>query len=176
MVRCYLTSHPLLPLLLLPSVFTSIRVFSSKLAFCIRWPKHWNCSFSVCPSDECSGLISFRIGCFDLLAVQGTLKSLLQHHHLKASILWHSVFFMVQLSHLCMTPGKTMALTLHDQKCWCFENSFLISWGGSFQSPECQKYAPCLGKRGMAPCDGLLWATCAGQLFLWVTWNYKCTL
>ena len=87
MVRCYLTSHPLLPLLLLPSVFTSIRVFSSKLAFCIRWPKHWNCSFSVCPSDECSGLISFRIGCFDLLAVQGTLKSLLQHHHSVLSLL-----------------------------------------------------------------------------------------
>ena len=88
-----------LPLLLLPSVFTSIKVFS-ELALCIRWPKYWSFSFSINPSsNEYSGLISFRMDWFDLLAVQGTLKSLLQHHSSKASILWHLAFFMVQLSH-----------------------------------------------------------------------------
>ena len=94
--------------LLLPSVFPSIRVFSD---LCIRWPKYWNFSFSISPSNEYSGLISFRINWFVLLAVQGTLKSLLQHHSSKASILWHSIFFMVQLSHPYMTTGKTIALT-----------------------------------------------------------------
>ena len=92
------------PLLLLPSIFPSIRVFSNESALPIRWPKYW--SFSICPSSEYSGLISFRIDWFDLLAVQSTLKSLLQHHNLKASILWHA-FFTVQLSHPCMTTGKT---------------------------------------------------------------------
>ena len=87
------------PLLLLPSIFPSIRIFSSELALCIRWPKYWSFSFSISPSNEYSGLISFRIDRLDLLAVQGTLKSLLQHHSAKASILWHSAFFMVQLSH-----------------------------------------------------------------------------
>ena len=85
-------------LLPLPSIFPSIRVFSSELALSIRWAKYWNLSFSISPSNEHSGLISFRIDWFDLLAVQGTLKSLLQHHSSKASILWHSVFFMVQLT------------------------------------------------------------------------------
>ena len=89
------------PLLLLPSIFPSIRVFFSELALCIMWPKHWSFSFSVSPSNEYSGLIFFRIDWFDLLAVQGTLKSLLLHHSSKASILWHSAFFMVQHSHLC---------------------------------------------------------------------------
>ena len=88
-------------LLLLPSVFASIRVFSSESALHIRWPKYWSFSFSISPSNEYSGLISFWIDRFDLLAVQGTLKSLLQQHSLKASILRHSAFFMVQLSHLC---------------------------------------------------------------------------
>ena len=92
------------PLLLLPSVFPSIRVFSKESAFHIRWPQYQ--SFSISPSNEYSGLISFRIDWFDLLAVQGTLKSLLQHHRFKASILQHSAFFMVQLSHLYMTTGK----------------------------------------------------------------------
>ena len=87
------------PLLLLPSIFPSIRVFSSESVLCIRWPKYWSFSFSVSPSNECSGLISFRMDWFDLLAVQGALKSLLQHHSSKASILWHSAFFIVQLSH-----------------------------------------------------------------------------
>ena len=101
----------LCPSLLLPlSVFPSIRVFSSELALRIRWPKYW--SFSISPSNEYSGLISFRIDCFDLLAVQGTLKSLLQHHDLKASILWCSAFFMVQFSCPYMTTGKTIALTI----------------------------------------------------------------
>ena len=99
-------------LLLLSSVFPSIRVFSHELALCIRWPKDWSFSISISPSNEYSGLISFRIDWFDLFAVQGTLKSLLQHHSLKASILQCSAFFMIQLSHLYMTTGKTMALTI----------------------------------------------------------------
>ena len=99
------------PLLLLPSVFPSIRVFSNELALCIRWPKYWSFSFSISPSNEYSGEISFRIDWLDLLAVQGTLKHLLQHHSLKASVLRCSAFFMVQLSHPYMTTGKTIALT-----------------------------------------------------------------
>ena len=97
------------PLLLLPSIFPTIRVFSKGLVLPIRWPKYW--SFSISPSNECSGLISFRIDWFELLEAQGTLKSLLQHHSSKASILQHSVFFMVQCSHPYMTTGKTIALT-----------------------------------------------------------------
>ena len=99
-------------LLLLPSIFPGIRVFSSNSALLARWPKYWSISFSISPSNEYSGLISLRIDCFDLLAVQGTLKSLLQHHGLKASILWCSAFFTVQLSHLSMITGKTIALTI----------------------------------------------------------------
>ena len=99
------------PLLLLPSVFLSIRVFSSESALCIRWPKYWSFSFNVSPSNEHPGLISFRIDRLDLLAVQGTLKSLRQHHSSKASILLCSAFFIVQLSHPYMTTGKTIALT-----------------------------------------------------------------
>ena len=99
------------PLLLLPSVFLSIRVFSNESALCIRWPKYWSLSFSISPSNEYSGWISFRIDWFDLFAVQWTLKSLLQHHSSKASILLCSAFFMVQLSHPYMTTGKTIALT-----------------------------------------------------------------
>ena len=98
------------PLLLLPSVFPSIRVFYNESVFYIRWPKYWSFSFSISPSNEYSGLTSFRTDWFDLLAVQGTLKSLLQHHGSKASILQCAVFFMVQLSHPYMTTGKTIAL------------------------------------------------------------------
>ena len=98
------------PLLLLPPIFLSIRVFSNESALCIRWPKYW--SFSISSSNEYSGLISFRIDWFVLLAVQGTLKSLLQHHSSKASILRCSAFFMVQLSHPYVTIGKTIALTM----------------------------------------------------------------
>ena len=99
------------PLLLLPSIFPSIRVFSNESALCIRWPKYWSFSFNISPSNEHPGLISFRMDWLDLFAVQGTLKSLLQHHSSKASILWHSAFFIVQLSYPCMTTGKTIALT-----------------------------------------------------------------
>ena len=99
-----------LPFLLLPSIFPSIRVFPNESALCIKWPKYW--SFSISPSKEYSGLIFFRIDWFDLLAVQETLKSLLQHHSLKASILLCSAFFMVQLSHLYMTTRKTIAFTI----------------------------------------------------------------
>ena len=107
------SSHLILcrPLLLLPSIFLSIRVFSNESVFCIRWQKYWSFSFNISPSNEYSGLISFRMDWLDLLAVQGTLKSLLQHCSSKASILWHSAFFMVQLSHPYMTTGKTIALT-----------------------------------------------------------------
>ena len=97
--------------LLLPSIFPSIRVFSNESALHIRWPKYWSFSFSISPSNEHPGLISFRMDWLDLLTVQGTLKSLLQHHSSKASILWHSAFFTVQLSHPYMTTGKTIALT-----------------------------------------------------------------
>ena len=105
------------PLLLLPSVFPSIRVFSNESALHIRWPKYWSFSFSISPSIEHSGLISFRVDWLDLLAVQGTLKSLLQHHSSKASIiLWRSAFLIVQLSHPYTTPGKTIALTRWDEQ------------------------------------------------------------
>ena len=118
------------PLLLWPSVFPSIRVFSNESSLRIRWPKHWSFSFSISPSNEYSGLISFRIDWFDLLAVQGTLKSLLQFHSMKASVLWHSAFFMVQLSHPYLTTGKTITLTI-----WTFVDTvrFLLfkTWSRS---------------------------------------------
>ena len=99
------------PLLLLPSIFPSIRLFSNESALCIRWPRYWSFSFSISPSNEYSGSVSFRIDRFDLLAVQGTLRSLPQHHSSKASILRCSAFFMIQLSHPYVTTGKTIALT-----------------------------------------------------------------
>ena len=107
------SSHLILchPLLLLPSIFPSIRVFSNESALCIRWPKFWSFSLSISPSNEHPGVISFRMDWLDLLAVQGTLKSLLQHHSSKASILQRSAFLIVQLSHPYMTSGKTIALT-----------------------------------------------------------------
>ena len=113
-IELVMPSHhlfPCRPLLFLPSIFPIIRVFSSESALHIRWPKYWGFSFSISPSNEYSRLISFRMDWFDLLAVQGTLKSLLQHHNLKASILWRSAFFLVQLSRPYMTAGKTIALT-----------------------------------------------------------------
>ena len=108
------------PLLLPPSIFPSIRVFSNESALHIRWPKYWSLSFSISPSNEHSGMISFRMDWLDLLAVQGTLKHLLQHHSLKASVLWRSAIFKVQLSHLHMTTGKTIALTR-----WTFVNKVM---------------------------------------------------
>ena len=107
--NCLTLCHPLL---LLPSVFPNIKVFSSESALCIRWPKDWSFSFSISPSNEYSGLISFRTDWLDLLAIQATLKSLLQHHSSKASVPWCSAFFMIQLSHPYMTTGKTIALTI----------------------------------------------------------------
>ena len=110
------------PLLLLPSVFPNIRVFSNASVLPIRWPKYWNLSFSISPSNDYSGLISFRIEWLDLFAVQGTLKSLLQHYSSKASILQHSAFFIVQLSHPYMTIGNTIALTT-----WTFVGKVIVS-------------------------------------------------
>ena len=109
---CHPTVSSCLPLLLLPSIFPSIRVFSNELALRIKWPKDCSFSFKISPSSEHSGLISFRMDWLDLLAVQGTLKSLLQHHSSKASILQHSAFFIVQFSHPYMTTGKAIALTI----------------------------------------------------------------
>ena len=103
---------PCHPLLLLPLIFPSIRVFSNESVLHIRWPKYWSFSFSISPCNEYSGLISFRINWFDLLVVQGTLKSLLQHHSSKASVLWHSAFFLVHLSYGYMTTRKNIALTV----------------------------------------------------------------
>ena len=108
------------PLLLLPSIFPSIRVFSNESVFHIRWPKDWSFSFSISPSNEYSGLVCFRIDWLDLPAVQGTLKSLLQHHSSKASILWCSTFFIVQLSYPYMTTGKTIVLTK-----WTFDGKVM---------------------------------------------------
>ena len=104
-------SHPLLSLLLLPSIFPSNRVFSNESTLCIWWPKYWSFIFNISPSNEYPGLISFRMDWLDLLVIQGTLKSLLQHHRSKASIVWCSAFFTVQLWHPYMTTGKTIALT-----------------------------------------------------------------
>jgi len=119
-----LSNHLILccPLLLLPSIFPGIRVFSNESALRIRWPKYWSFSFNISPSNEHPGLIPFRMDWLDLLAVQGTLKSLLQHHSSKASILRHSAFITVQLSHPDMTTGKTIALTRQtfvDKVCLC---------------------------------------------------------
>jgi len=108
------------PLLFLPSVFPNIRVFPNESALCIRWPEYWSFSFSIIPSKEIPGLISFSMDRLDLLAVQGTLKSLLQHHSSKASILWCSAFFTVQLLHPYVTTGKTIALTR-----WTFVNKVI---------------------------------------------------
>ena len=109
-----LSNHLVLchPVLLLPSIFPSIGIFFNESALHIRWSKYWSFSFSISPSNEYLGLISFRIDCLDLLAIQGTLKNFLQHHNLKASVPWCSAFFMVQLSHPYMSTGKTIALTI----------------------------------------------------------------
>ena len=118
------------PLLLLPSIFPSIRVFSNESVLRIRWPEYWNFSFSISPSNEYSGLISFRMDWLGLLAVQGTLKSLLQHHISKASILWCSTFFMAHHSHLYMTTGKTIAFTVQTFVSTCIISLFIQIFGG----------------------------------------------
>ena len=127
------SSHliPCCPLLLWPQIPPSIRVFSNESILCMRWPKYWSFSLSICPSNEHPGLISFRMDWLDLFAVQGTLKSLLQHHNSKASIFQHSAFFTVQLSHPYLTIGKTIALTrwiLLANKCLCFLICYLGWW------------------------------------------------
>ena len=125
---CHPTISSCQPLLLPPSVFSSIRGFSNESALHIRWPKYWSFTFSISPSNEYSGLISFRMDWLDLLAVQGTLKSLLQHHSWKASILWCSAFCIILLSHLYMTTGKTIVLTRWNfvgKWCLCFLVGFL---------------------------------------------------
>ena len=128
------SSHLILchPLLLLPPIPPSIRVFSSESTLCMRWPKYWSFSFSIIPSKEIAGLISFRMDWLDLLAVQGILKSLLQHHSSKASILQCSSFFTVQLSHPYMTTGKTIALTIQMDLCGqvmsLLFNTLSLSW------------------------------------------------
>ena len=139
------------PVLLLPSIFPSIRVFSKDSVLHIRWPKYWSFNFSISPSNEYSGLISYRLDWLDLLAVQGTLKSLLQHHGSKVSILWCSAFFIVQLSHPYITTGKTIALTRRTFvgkvlslffNTWSslvtafFQGFLLISWLQWFWSPR----------------------------------------
>ena len=126
--------HPLL----LSSIFPSIRVFSNELVLCIKWPKYWSFSFSISPSNEYSELISFRIHWFDLLAVQGTLKSLLLHYNSKASILWHLIFFMVQLSHLYMTTGKYYILS----KSTAPEDNAWQSYEGTSTSLPFQQWSP----------------------------------
>ena len=118
------------PLLLLPSIFPSIRVFSNESTLCIRWPKYWSFSFNISPSSEYSGLISFRMDWFGLLAVQGTLKSILQHHSSKSSVLQHPAFFMGQLSHTYMTTGKTIALTF-----WTFVGKAMSFWQSNGSCP-----------------------------------------
>ena len=134
------SSHLILcrPLLLLPPIPPSIRVFSNESTLHIRWPKYWSFSFSIIPSKEHPGLISFRTDWLDLLAVQGTLKSLLQHHSSKASILWCSAFFTVQLSHPYMATGKTIALT---SLCLCWQSNvsafeYAVYVGHNFSSKE----------------------------------------
>ena len=127
--------HPLFPL---PSIFPSIRVFSNESVLHIRWPNYWSFSFNISPSNEHPGLISFRMDWLDLLAVQGTLKSLLQHHTSKASILWCSAFFTVQLSHSYMTTGKTIALTRWTfvDKVMSLLSNMLSRFGHNFSSKE----------------------------------------
>ena len=124
------------PLLLLPFIFPSIRVFSNESTLHIRWPKYWSFSFNISPSNEHPGLISFRMDCLDLLAVQGTLKSLLQHHSSKASIFRHSAFFTVQLSYPYMTTGKTIAVTR-----WSFVGKITIEYSSDIRKKEIMPFA-----------------------------------
>ena len=145
------------PLLLLPSIFSSIRDFSNELAVCIRWPKYWSFRFSSNPSNEYSGLISLKVDCFDFLAVQGTYRSLLQHHSSKASILWCSAFFKVQLSQPFMTTRKTIALT---HTC-----TYILTPGGS----DSKESAFNVGDPGSIPGSGKSYGEGNGKLL-----QYSC--
>ena len=147
------------PFLLSSSVFPSIRVFSNESALQIRWPKYWRFSFSISPSNEYSVLISFGMGCLDLLAVQGTLRSLLQHHSSKAAIRWCSAFFMVQLSHLHMTTGKATALTR-----WTFVGK-VMTLLFTTSSPQ-QKWQLSTNQEGIAS-DAESWSRTSQALELW---------
>ena len=133
------SSHLILchPLLLLSPIPPSIRVFSNESALHMRWPKYWSFSFSISPSNEHPGLISFRMDWLNLLAIQGTLKSLLQHHSSKPSILQHSAFFTVQLSHPYMTTGKTIALTIGTLPCLDWPVFYIVSFVVKCKLPEC---------------------------------------
>ena len=164
------SNHPILccPLLLLPSIFPSICVSSNESVPCIRWPKYWSFSFSISPSNEYSGLIFFRMDCFVLFAVQGTLKSLFQHHSSKASILWHSAFFIVQLSHPYMTTGKTIALTRPLTRLRTFVGnvmsllfnmlSRLVEYGDSLKNWKIElPYGLAIPVRGIYPEKNMIW-------------------
>ena len=139
------------PLLLL-SIFPSIRVFYNESVLPIGWPKYWSFSFSINPPNKCSGLISFRVEWFDLLAVQGTLKNLLQHHNLKASSLWHSAFFMVKCSHLYMTTGKTIALAI--QTCVGIVMSLLLNTLSICHSFSSKEQESCNSMASVTICSG----------------------
>ena len=159
------------PLLLPPSIFPSIRVFSSKSALPIRWPKDWSFSFSISPSDEHPGLISFRVDGLDLLAVQGSLKCLLQHHSSKASLLWHSAFFMIQLSHPHTTAGNNMRAKLFQScltLCDLMDHQAPLSMG--FSRQEYQSGFPC-PRPGNLPDPGVepmsLTPTCVARWVLY---------
>ena len=161
---CYLTTHPLFPLSLLPSIFPSIRVFSNELALPIRWPKYWSFSFSISPSNEYSELISFRIDSFDLLAVQRSLKSPLQHYNLKASILQPSGFFMDQLSHPYITTGKTTVLTIRSFVGKAISllfntlySTYKLKKQGDNRQPGCTPFSIC--NQSVVPCSLLIVAS-----------------
>ena len=161
---CYLTTHPLFPLSLLPSIFPSIRVFSNELALPIRGPKYWSFSFSISPSNEYSELISFRIDSFDLLAVQRSLKSPLQHYNLKDSILQPSGFFMDQLSHPYITTGKTTVLTIRSFVGKAISllfntlySTYKLKKQGDNRQPGCSPFSIC--NQSVVPCSLLIVAS-----------------
>ena len=159
------------PLLLPPSVFPSIRVFSNESALRIRWPKYWSFSFNISPSNEHSGLISFRMDWLDLLAVQGTLKSLLQHHSSKTSILWHSAFFIVQLSQPYITTGKTVALTR-----WTFVGkvmSLLLNMSAAAAAEPPQSYPTLCDPRDGSPPGSPVLGILQARTLEWVAISFS---
>ena len=159
------------PLLLLPSIFPSIRLFSNESALRVRWPRYWSFNFSISLSNEYSGSVSFRIDWFDLLAVQGTLKNLLQHHSSKTSILWHSAFFIVQLSHPYVTTGKTIALTI-----WTFVGkvmSLLFNTLSAAATKSLQSCPTLCGPRDSSPPGTPIPGTLQGRTLEWVAISFS---